>query len=162
MNSDLLDHHGSNDITKKVYGFVKSQSNSCRIPECVSYNDTIRNDPEGQAELFNTFFYDQFSQNSTYNIDIDFSSGPKFDILFSTPIVENLLSKIDPNKAIGPDGLHGKMLKNCSNSLAYPLAILYKMSYNSGIIPLKWKEANVVPILKKALKLWQRTIDLYL
>ena len=152
MNSNLFDHHDSNDITKKVYGFVKSQSNSCRIPECVSYNDTIRNDPEGQAELFNTFFYDQFSQNSTYNIDIDFSSGPKFDILFSTPIVENLLSKIDPNKAIGPDGLHGKILKNCSNSLAYPLAILYKMSYNSGIIPLEWKEANVVPIFKKGSK----------
>ena len=32
----------------------------------------------------------------------------------------------------GPDGIYGKMLKNCSESLAYPLSLIFKISYNTG------------------------------
>ena len=59
---------------------------------------------------------------------------------------------INVNKACGPDGISGKNLKNCAGSLAYPLSLLYKLSYNSGIIPQEWKLANVVPVFKKGSK----------
>ena len=63
-----------------------------------------------------------------------------------------MLSKINSNKASGPDKIHGKILKNCSAGLAYPLSILFKVSYNTGIVPSEWKLANVVPIHKKGPK----------
>jgi endonuclease/exonuclease/phosphatase family metal-dependent hydrolase len=140
-------------ITKKFWSYVKSQSKSSRIPECVSYENTLRNNPLGQANLFNSFFQKQFSEASNYDIDIDYSSDSSFDIIFSCGRVHKLLSNINSNKAQGPDGIHGKILKNCANGLAYPLCRLYKVCYNTGILPLQWKEANVVPIHKKGSKI---------
>ena len=37
-------------------------------------------------------------------------------------------------------------------SLAYPLSLIFKISYNTGCIPGDWKSANVVPVHKKGCK----------
>ena len=63
-----------------------------------------------------------------------------------------MLSQVNSNKAQGPDGIHGRILKNCAVGLALPLSRLFKLSYNSGYIPLEWKMANVVPVHKKGSK----------
>ena len=63
-----------------------------------------------------------------------------------------MLAKINSNKAGGPDAIYGKILKNCAVSLAYPLSILFRISYNTGCIPREWKLANVVPVHKKGAK----------
>ena len=60
-----------------------------------------------------------------------------------------MLNNINPNKAPGPDGIHGKVLKNCATSIAQPLSILFNLSYRTGQIPNEWKSANVVPVFKK-------------
>ena len=44
------------------------------------------------------------------------------------------------------------MLKNCASSLAYPISLLFKLSYNSGGVPAEWKLAHVVPVHKKGSK----------
>ena len=75
-----------------------------------------------------------------------------FDIEFSESRISNLLASINSNKACGPDGIHGKIFKNCADNLAVPLSIIFKVSYNSGIIPMDWKVANVVPVYKKGSK----------
>ena len=49
------------------------------------------------------------------------------DIDFAKPRIRKLRSNINPNKACGPDGIHGRILKNCPNSLAKPLSILFKL-----------------------------------
>ena len=43
-------------------------------------------------------------------------------------------------------------MKNCDNILAYPLSLLFKISYNTGSLPKEWKIANVAPIHKKESK----------
>ena len=136
-------------ITKKFWAHVKFQSNSCRIPNCMSYQDQLRHEPSQQAEIFNTFFYNQFSDPSNYDVDISYSNDSDFDIEFDHRAVRKLLSDINSNKAQGPDGIHGKILKHCAVGLAYPLSCIFKVSYNSGFIPSEWKLANVVPIFKK-------------
>ena len=45
-----------------------------------------------------------------------------------------------------------KFLKNCSESLAYPLSLIFKISYNTGSLPKEWKLENFVPIHKKGSK----------
>ena len=76
----------------------------------------------------------------------------KLTLLIAIPRIEKFLSCINSNKACGPDGIHGKILKNCSKSLAYPLSILFKLSYNYGLLPTDWKCANIVPVHKKGPK----------
>ena len=139
-------------ISKKFWKHLKSTSGNSRIPETVSYNSRFRNNPNDQPELFNEFFADQFSDSSKYNIDINFNNDADNDIDFNFRRVRTLLNKVNVNKSVGPDGIHGKVLKHCAASLAYPLSLIFKTSYNTGQIPNDWKLANVVPVHKKGSK----------
>ena len=139
-------------ITKKFWAHVKSNSKAHRIPDTVHYKGRFRNNSVDKANLFNTFFYEQFSDASNYDIDIDWSNDSSFDIEFCHRSIRHLLQEINSNKASGPDGIHGKILKNCAVSLAYPLSLIFGVAYNSGCIPREWKVAHVVPVHKKGSK----------
>ena len=41
------------------------------------------------------------------------------------------------------------LVEQSSKTLAYPLSVLFNLSYNTGYIPQEWKLANVVPVHKK-------------
>ena len=152
MRASFEDEDDPALITKKLWSFVKRVGKCCRIPEIISYGGRFRSDSRDRAELFNEFFCDQFSEASLYEVDIDFSNDWEFDIEFDPLHVEGLLRKMNANKAQGPDGIHGHILKNCASALAYPLSLIYKTSYNTGSIPREWKSANVVPVHKKGAK----------
>ena len=152
MEANFEDESNRNNITKKFWSYVKAKSSSHRIPELVNYGDRFRSNRKDQCELFNEYFYDQFSEPSLYNIDIDYSNDYLFDINISPERVCDLLLNLNPNKAQGPDGIHGRILKNCARSLGLPLSLLYHKSYCTGDIPADWKLANVVPIHKKGSK----------
>ena len=139
-------------ITKKFWSHVKFSSKSQRIPERMFRNNCFRSTALDKANLFNNYFCDQFSDSSNYNIDIDYSNDNNFDISLCHREVRKLLSNINSNKANGPDAIHGKILKSCAVSLAYPLSLLFNLSYNTGSIPREWKLANVGPIHKKSSK----------
>ena len=139
-------------ITKKFWSHYKFANNSRRIPERMYRKTQYRTTPLDKANLFNEYFCDQFSERSLYNIDIEYANDNIFDISFCPTHISSLLSKINSNKANGPDKIHGRILKNCSASLAYPLSLIFKLSYNTGIVPGEWKLANVVPIHKKGPK----------
>ena len=148
----LTDDNASDLITKKFWSHVKSKTKSTRIPETVHLGDTYRSGTEEKAELFNVFFYNQFSKPSKYDISVNFDLGESFNIDFSLSKVENLLSDINSSKAMGPDGIHGKMLKNCSKGLAGPLSKLFQICYYNCKLPSDWKSAHVVPVHKKGSK----------
>ena len=152
LEDNFTDETNDNLITKKFWSYVKSKSNSHRIPETINYNTRIRSNPKDQSDLFNEYFYDQFSSPSTYNIDIDFTNDVQYEVGFSPNLIKTHLMSINPNKAQGPDLIHGRILKTCANSLAYPLSKLFMLSYKTGGIPTDWKVANVVPIHKKGSK----------
>ena len=99
--------------------------------------------------MFNDYFHKQFSHSSTYDIGVDFSNDELFDIDFSCTRIKRLLDIINTNKAAGPDDIHGHILKNNSISLCRPILLIYKLIYNTGVIPAEWKSANIVSIHKK-------------
>ena len=144
-----LDYCNRNMLTKKFWSHVKSSKNSSRIPEVMSYEGLTANEPLAKANMFNQYFYKQFSEPSCYETNIEFDNDITFNIDFSAPRVKLLLDNLDINKAQGPDAISGAVLKNCSETLAYPLSILFNLSYNTGYIPQEWKLANVVPVHKK-------------
>ena len=78
MQENLTDHEDTAMITKKFWSYVKSSSNSHRIPECMEYQGALRNNPKDQSELFNDFFFAQFSSPSLYDIPIDHSNDSRF------------------------------------------------------------------------------------
>ena len=52
----------------------------------------------------------------------------------------------------GPDGLHPRVLKELSNEISKPLAIIMQISLDEHTVPQNWKYAHVSPILKKGSK----------
>ena len=141
-------------VNKRFWSFVKSNNKSSRIPESVHYNGRYRSETSDQCDLFNKFFCDQFSDCSTYNIDSYDSTDTNNsnNLRFTPGSIYYILRNVKPNKAPGPDNISGHVLKNCANTLKYPLSQLYNKSYHSGRIPEDWKAANVVPIHKKGPK----------
>ena len=112
-------------ISIKFRGYVKSTSNTHRIPEVMCLHTTVSSDAETKVTLFNQYFFQQFSEASNYEIDINFSNDSDFDINYSPERIEKLLKDVNINKAVGPDGIPGIVIKRCSGVLAEPLSIIF-------------------------------------
>ena len=152
MRDNLIDIDDPALIPKKFWSYVKSNSNSHRIPECVNYKSKFRTIRQDQCQLFNEYFYHQFSSPSSYDVNIDLTNDPMLDFNIHHSTVHKILANINSNKAQGPDKVHGKVLKTCAVSLAYPLSIIFNTCFETGQLPLEWKTANIVPIFKKGSK----------
>ena len=63
--------------------------------------------------------------------------------------IESLINCIKPNKAIGPNSIPTKILKEFKTELSESLCDLINVSVNKGIFPDFLKVANVIPIHKK-------------
>ncbi|XP_072044883.1 uncharacterized protein [Amphiura filiformis] len=63
--------------------------------------------------------------------------------------VRKQLTKLDINKASGPDGIPALVLRTAAAELATPLARLFQLCFNRGHMPTQWKVADVVPCFKK-------------
>ena len=119
MRLNVEDESDTSLISKKFWKYVKSKTNSTRIPETVRYKYQFRRKSIDQANLFNEFFFDKFLLESKYDIEIDMESNDRFfDVKFRELDVLLLLKDINPSKTAGSDGIHGMVLKNCASTLA--------------------------------------------
>ena len=64
------------------------------------------------------------------------------DVRVTPKAIQDMLSKLNPNKAQGPDQVPPRVLKELSKQLATPLSILFNKSLESGSIPEDWKSAD--------------------
>ena len=86
-------------ITKNFWSHQKFTANSHRLPERMYFKNRYRSNALEQSNLFNEFFFEQFSESSNYNISIDFTNDDSFDILFCPQKIRKLLTKTNSNKA---------------------------------------------------------------
>ena len=74
------------------------------------------------------------------------------DVFITADEVQVVLTNLDGNSAMGPDGAHPLLLKSCARELAYPLSVIFNRSLREGTVPAAWKTSLVVPIFKKGTK----------
>ena len=67
--------------------------------------------------------------------------------------IESLINFIKPNKAIDPNSIPIKILKEFKTELPEPISDMIKVSFNKGIIPDFLKITNVIPVHKNGKKL---------
>ena len=58
--------------------------------------------------------------------------------------------KLKSKKAPGPDGITNEMIKHLSNKAKENLLFIFNQSWKAGTFPNVWKEATIIPILKKS------------
>ena len=64
----------------------------------------------------------------------------------------SLIRGINPDKAAGSDGISGRMLLLCDESIILPLHLIFTNIMSSSVYPDAWKLANITPIFKKGNK----------
>ncbi len=77
------------------------------------------------------------------------------DVYFDVPTVWDIMRKLNPGKASGPDKISYRFLKECAHSLARPFCLLFQRSLNDGIFPTLWKLSHISPVYKKAEKFFR-------
>ena len=63
--------------------------------------------------------------------------------------IVKIISKLNPKKAHGFDGISAELLRKCSHEIAFPLKLIYDKALQTGLYPNTWKKANVQPVHKK-------------
>ena len=66
--------------------------------------------------------------------------------------IAKLLRDVDPSKASGPDNIPNRVLKECADSLAPALTLIFQRSVDTGTLPNVWLKANVSSVFKKGKK----------
>ncbi len=58
------------------------------------------------------------------------------------------IKELNTNSAAGPDNFPAILLKRCARELSVPLLMLYRNTFDTGIIPEQLKSANITTIYK--------------
>ena len=70
--------------------------------------------------------------------------------LIVTPkMVAKKIRDMKENKSPGVDGIPPKLLLEIVEQISIPLATVFNLSIEERVVPLEWKEANIIPLFKK-------------
>ena len=86
------------------------------------------------------------------NIDVS-KELPSCEFIFRFARIEEedvlkCLKSLDPNKAVGTDGISAKTLRTVAAGISESLTSLFNASLRSGEMPREWKSAHVTPVHK--------------
>ena len=94
-----------------------------------------------------------FNKNEHTQVPLLDRSAPFMnDIVVSKEGVIKLLKGLNPSKALGPDGLHPRVLKELAIELGLVFAHFFQQSIDIGEIPKELSLANICPLFKKSNK----------
>ena len=136
---------------KAFWNFIKTKTKSKASPTILTEGGNEFSDPVTKANILNKFFHSLFTKDpDRIPPDVEITNDPDLSEL-RVDIAEVLkeLQALDTSKAIGPDEIPNKILKDFAHELARPITTLFNISLSTGILPSMWKTANIIPILKK-------------
>ena len=103
-----------------------------------------------KSDLLNKQFSNVYTKEDLASIPaVGHSPKPTIGSLTVTlPGVIKQLTSLKPNKAIEPDQIPPWFLKEYAHEIGPILTLIYQASINSGIVPSRWKYANVCGVFK--------------
>ena len=136
---------------KKFWKYASTQKPRRHSVTKLSVNGNTISNPGNIAEALNQQFKSVFTppdndllpQIPEYDIQ-----KPMQIITVGTLDVESQLKRLNPNKSVGPDGVHPRTLKEAHAELALPLAKLFQKSLDTKQVPQDWRNANITPVHK--------------
>ena len=130
-----------NTSSKCYWSLLKALFNGKKIL-CIPplfHGDKFIVDFQEKSEIFNSFFANQCSQIPNRSVLpsellLRTDSTTSFCHLAKEGILR-LINNLDPNKAHAHDEINIRMLKICSDSICWPLNIIFKICLRTGRFP---------------------------
>lgn len=138
---------------KSFWNFVNSKRTCSQFPTRMYFENSTSNSSTETANLFADFFSSNFVSASNVFGSVSNSSNLNFgmleleedDILFG-------ISKLKPTHRIDNDGLCAFFVKNCADSLKFPLLSIFNNSLKEGVFADRWKVTSITPVHKSGAK----------
>ena len=107
------------------------------------------------AENLNEYFSSVFTRediNILPVLETKFE-GREFDYLGQLIVTPTMVAMkvrdMKDNKSPGVDWVPPKLLLEIVDEISIPLATVFNLSLEEGIVPLEWKEANIIPLFSR-------------
>ena len=107
------------------------------------------------AENINEYFSSVFTREDISALPVPETKfeGRESDYLGQLIVTPKMVAKkirdMKENKSPGVDGISPKLLLEIVEQISIPLATVFNLSIEEGVVPLEWKEANIIPLFKK-------------
>lgn len=119
------------------------------IPPLIHNSAAVTNDRD-KSSCFNDYFVSVYSTLVPQHLPVFLSNAlddmPDIAIHYSG--IVNLLQKLKPHSAPGPDRIPNLVLKSCAHAISKYLEVLYYKSLETSELPEDWKMGDIVPIHK--------------
>ncbi len=148
LNDQTLRSRSWWQAIKNFLGTNKSDS----IPALLLPSGIAVHDNHSKAEVLNDYFASHATiddSNATLPPEPTVLHDHLTNIEATESEVRDILKSLKSTKASGPDGISPRMLKETANHFSKPLVRLFNLSFQHGVFPEVWKQANVIPIFKK-------------
>ena len=133
--------------------FSKSRS---RIGPLKHPCGSVTADTKSMANILQEQFVSVFSDSSCQDKDDpSFARSPFLldNIEFNVALIEKAIEEISLSSAPGEDGFPSSLLKKCKSSLSLPIYLIWKHSFDTGVVPEIFKTQLITPVFKKGSKL---------
>ena len=80
-------------------------------------------------------------------------------LIVPSMMVARTIRAIKDNKSPGVDGIPPKLLLGIEKQISIPLAAVFNLLLNDGVIHLEWKELNIISLFNLKRDTSQITID---
>ena len=130
-------------FTRHKLAQVRTGLKLTRVKDEVTDQDVTH--AQGKAEILSKHFESVFTAEDRDNLpDISTEQYPSMaNFTITTQGIENLLKKVNPQKANGPDLISSRVLNECAPQIAPYLAIIYNQSLSEHQLPKDWLQANI-------------------
>lgn len=135
-----------------LYKYVRKHLKPPQDIPVLLYGNKIVYDDASKCNIFAELFSSHFTNFKILQSDlpkIDFNHQEILDLDLSTITVENLLKNLPDKDGTSPDDISYRFLKKCHISLTPFITELFRLSLDSGKIPIIWKHSIVIPLFKK-------------
>jgi hypothetical protein len=147
--SRLAQHSRNNP--KPLFAYLKRRiKGGTGIPALeIGENSALAEDDCTKASVLATQYTSVYAAESLPVPDFPARSSVFLqDFLFSSAEVQDVLNKLNPYSAPGPDGIHPLLLRNLADFISAPIATLFQLSLDEGRLPSQWKMAIIKPMYK--------------
>ena len=142
--------------SKSFYAYVRSkQKVQDKVGPLEGSDGNIITEGFLMAENLNEYFSLVFTREDSSALPVPETKfeGRESDYLGQLIVTPKMVAKkirdMKENKSPGVDGIPPKLLLEIVEQISIPLATVFNLSIEEGVVPLEWKEANIIPLFKK-------------